>query len=134
MLWPATEGKRLFKTRYEIPFGDRVVEIDVYHDRHEGLVVAEVEFDEEEAAKNFSRRTGWATMSPAILATAINCWHRSTRIRPNFAGAARRLRGHSQEAPKVRRIKARSEASAKLRVTVMQQRSPGEGRRDRGSP
>jgi CYTH domain-containing protein len=52
-LWPATEGKRLVKTRYEIPFGERVVEIDVYHDRHEGLVVAEVEFDEEAAAKNF---------------------------------------------------------------------------------
>jgi adenylate cyclase len=52
-LWPATEGKRLAKTRYEIPVGDRVVEIDVYHERHEGLVVAEVEFDEEEAAKTF---------------------------------------------------------------------------------
>jgi CYTH domain-containing protein len=52
-LWPATEGKRLVKTRSEIPFGDRIVEIDVYHDRHEGLIVAEVEFDEEEAAKNF---------------------------------------------------------------------------------
>jgi CYTH domain-containing protein len=54
-LWPATAGKRLAKTRYEIPLGDRVVEIDVYHDRHEGLVVAEVEFDEEESAKNFQR-------------------------------------------------------------------------------
>jgi adenylate cyclase len=52
-LWPATQGKRLVKTRYKIPFGERVVEIDIYHDRHEGLVVAEVEFDEEEAAKNF---------------------------------------------------------------------------------
>jgi adenylate cyclase len=52
-LWPATEGKRLVKTRYEIPFGDRVVEIDVYHGRHEGLVVAEVEFDAEKAAKDF---------------------------------------------------------------------------------
>jgi adenylate cyclase len=52
-LWPATEGKRLVKTRYEIPLGDRVVEIDLYRDRHEGLVVAEVEFDHEEAAKNF---------------------------------------------------------------------------------
>jgi adenylate cyclase len=52
-LWPATEGKRLVKTRSEIPFGDRVVEIDVYHERHEGLVVAEVEFDDETAAKNF---------------------------------------------------------------------------------
>jgi adenylate cyclase len=52
-LWPATEGKRLVKTRYEVPFGDRIVEIDVYRDRHEGLVVAEVEFDTEEAAKDF---------------------------------------------------------------------------------
>ncbi|MFN2622064.1 MAG: CYTH domain-containing protein [Chthoniobacterales bacterium] len=52
-LWPATAGKRLVKTRYEIPLGDRVVEIDVYHDRHEGLIVAEVEFDDEAAAKNF---------------------------------------------------------------------------------
>ena len=52
-LWPVTEGKRLAKTRYEIPVGDRVVEIDVYHGRHEGLVVAEVEFDEEAAARNF---------------------------------------------------------------------------------
>ena len=52
-LWPATEGKRLVKTRYNIPLGDRVVEIDVYGDKHEGLVVAEVEFDDEESAKNF---------------------------------------------------------------------------------
>ena len=52
-LWPATEGKRLVKTRYEIPLGELTVEIDVYHERHEGLVVAEVEFDEKEAARNF---------------------------------------------------------------------------------
>jgi adenylate cyclase len=57
-LWPATEGKRLLKTRYNIPLGDRVVEIDVYHEKHEGLVVAEVEFDEEAAAKNF-RAPDW---------------------------------------------------------------------------
>ncbi|HEX8490121.1 MAG TPA: hypothetical protein VF626_03815, partial [Chthoniobacterales bacterium] len=52
-LWPATAGKRLVKTRYEIPFGDRVVEIDLYGGKHEGLVVAEVEFDDEESAINF---------------------------------------------------------------------------------
>jgi adenylate cyclase len=52
-LWPATEGKRLIKTRYEIPFGRRVVEIDIYGGRHEGLVVAEVEFDDEKEAKTF---------------------------------------------------------------------------------
>jgi len=52
-LWPATDGKRLVKTRYEIPLDERIVEIDVYHERHEGLVVAEVEFDDAEAARNF---------------------------------------------------------------------------------
>ena len=52
-LWPATHGKRLTKTRYEIPLGNRVVEIDIYSGRHEGIVVAEVEFDDEESAKNF---------------------------------------------------------------------------------
>ena len=52
-LWPATDGKRLTKTRYEIPFGHRVVEIDIYSGKHEGLVVAEVEFDDEESAINF---------------------------------------------------------------------------------
>jgi len=52
-LWPATAGKRLVKTRYEIPLGELVVEIDVYHERHEGLIVAEVEFDDEESARNF---------------------------------------------------------------------------------
>jgi CYTH domain-containing protein len=57
-LWPATEGKRLVKTRYEIPFGDRLVEIDVYGGRHEGLVVAEVEFDDEESAIKF-RPPNW---------------------------------------------------------------------------
>ena len=57
-LWPATQGKRLVKTRYEIPLGKHTVEIDVYHERHEGLIVAEVEFDEEEAARNF-QPTDW---------------------------------------------------------------------------
>jgi adenylate cyclase len=52
-LWPATEGKRLVKTRYEIPLGERIVEIDLYGGQHEGLIVAEVEFDDEQSAINF---------------------------------------------------------------------------------
>jgi adenylate cyclase len=53
LLWPATEGKRLTKTRYDVPLGDRVVEIDLYSGRHQGLVVAEVEFDDEKSALSF---------------------------------------------------------------------------------
>lgn len=53
VLWPATEGKRLTKIRYDVPVGDRVVEIDVYSGWHEGLIVAEVEFDDEDSARAF---------------------------------------------------------------------------------
>ena len=52
-LWPATEGKRLTKIRYDVPLGERTVEIDIYSGKHEGLVVAEVEFDSEESARDF---------------------------------------------------------------------------------
>jgi CYTH domain-containing protein len=54
-LWPATEGKRLAKIRYEIPLGKRVVEIDVYKEKHKGIVVAEVEFADEESAQDFQQ-------------------------------------------------------------------------------
>lgn len=53
VLWPATEGKRLTKTRYNFPFGALVIEIDIYSGRHEGLIVAEVEFETEQAARVF---------------------------------------------------------------------------------
>jgi CYTH domain-containing protein len=36
-----------------VPFGRYTVEIDVYTGRHEGLVVAEVEFEDETAARLF---------------------------------------------------------------------------------
>jgi CYTH domain-containing protein len=43
-LWPATAGRRLRKVRYDIPWRNLVIEIDVYRGKHSGLVVAEVEF------------------------------------------------------------------------------------------
>jgi CYTH domain-containing protein len=52
-LWPATEGRRLTKTRYDVPFGDYTIEVDVYGGRHKGLVVAEVEFDDEKQCREF---------------------------------------------------------------------------------
>ncbi|MNL31803.1 CYTH domain protein [compost metagenome] len=38
------------KTRYEIPHGGHVWEVDVFEGAHEGLVVAEVELDSEDEA------------------------------------------------------------------------------------
>ena len=54
-LWPLTEGRRVEKTRYEIPAGDALtIELDVYHGPLAGLVVAEVEFDSEDLAEAFA--------------------------------------------------------------------------------
>jgi adenylate cyclase len=44
ILWPATAGRRLEKTRYSVPWAGKTVEVDVYHGSLVGLVVAEVEF------------------------------------------------------------------------------------------
>lgn len=39
-------GWSIDKTRYIVPFGGRVWEVDVFHGRHEGLILAEVELDD----------------------------------------------------------------------------------------
>jgi adenylate cyclase len=52
-LWPATAGRRLKKIRYEIPWRNHVVEIDIYHGDNEGLVVAEVEFPNRMSCRKF---------------------------------------------------------------------------------
>ena len=43
-LWPLTAGRRVVKTRYEIPDGDGKIELDVYHRDLRGLLTAEREF------------------------------------------------------------------------------------------
>lgn len=52
-LWPATLGQRLIKVRYDVPWKKHTIEIDVYRGRHDGLVVAEVEFDDLKSCANF---------------------------------------------------------------------------------
>jgi CYTH domain-containing protein len=58
VLWPATAGRRLEKTRYAIPFERQTIELDVYSGGLSGLVVAEVEFPSVEAARDFAA-PGW---------------------------------------------------------------------------
>jgi len=53
MLWPATRGRRLRKTRYEMPWKHFLIEIDVYRGKNKGLVVAEVEFPSHAACRKF---------------------------------------------------------------------------------
>lgn len=52
-LWPLTEGRRLHKRRHLVPQGDLRIEVDIYEGGLEGLVVAEIEFPSEEAARGF---------------------------------------------------------------------------------
>jgi len=52
-LWPATTGRRLHKTRYEIPWKKLKIEIDIYHGRNHGLMVAEVEFPNQTSRRRF---------------------------------------------------------------------------------
>jgi len=54
-LWPLTEGRRLTKTRHVVPLPDGLAaELDVYHDDHDGLLVAEVEFPSLDASEHFA--------------------------------------------------------------------------------
>jgi len=53
LLWPATRGRRLRKTRYEIPWKNLKIEVDIYHGRNHGLVVAEVEFPNHASRRRF---------------------------------------------------------------------------------
>jgi adenylate cyclase len=52
-LWPGTSGRRLRKVRYEIPWDNVMIEIDIYRGRHAGLVVAEVEFPDSTSCRRF---------------------------------------------------------------------------------
>jgi CYTH domain-containing protein len=52
-LWELTEGRRVQKTRRRVRLGDAEVEVDEYSGALDGLVVAEVEFDDEQSAGAF---------------------------------------------------------------------------------
>ena len=52
-LWQLTEGRRIEKTRRRVQAAGAEVEIDEYGGAHAGLVVAEVEFSDEDASRAF---------------------------------------------------------------------------------
>jgi len=52
-LWPASEGWRITKSRYRIPIGGWIAELDVFSGSLEGLKVVEVEFTKAEDAERF---------------------------------------------------------------------------------
>lgn len=53
-LIPKVDGRFIQKTRYLIPYGKYTIELDVFHGDLAPLTLAEVEFDTEEEANNFT--------------------------------------------------------------------------------
>ncbi len=54
IFWPATEGRRVEKTRYTIPHQGHTIELDIYEGNLQGLVTAEVEFGDWHDADDFT--------------------------------------------------------------------------------
>jgi CYTH domain-containing protein len=52
-LYALTEGRRVEKRRHRMPYGEAMLEVDVFEGALEGLVVAEVEFADEATARAF---------------------------------------------------------------------------------
>jgi len=55
LLWPHTAGKRISKTRYNIPYRRWIIELDVYHGPLAGLIIAEIEFKSEKKSAAFKK-------------------------------------------------------------------------------
>jgi CYTH domain-containing protein len=81
-LWPATAGRRLTKVRYDVPWKGRTIEIDIYRGRLAGLVVAEVEFDDERSCAAF--------VPPDWIG-------RDVTGKPKYSNVALALKGRSRE-------------------------------------
>lgn len=47
---------RVIKTRYIVPFGQHKYEVDVFHDKNEGLIIAEIELNSEDEEY---QKPGW---------------------------------------------------------------------------
>ena len=52
-LWPLTAKARLRKRRYQVQFAKGIIQIDIYHGAHRGLVTAEIEFASTQQSRSF---------------------------------------------------------------------------------
>lgn len=53
-LFAKADGAVIKKKRYLIPYEDRTIELDIFEGNHEGLILAEVEFETEDMANVFT--------------------------------------------------------------------------------
>jgi adenylate cyclase len=47
--------RKIEKNRYKIPLGEVIIDLDVFEGNHKGLILAEVEFKDEETMKKFEK-------------------------------------------------------------------------------
>jgi len=52
-IWPHTICRRVEKTRYEIPHGSHLIELDLYHGKLDGFATVDVEFKSIEISESF---------------------------------------------------------------------------------
>lgn len=52
-LWDEAKRRKIIKTRYEIPYKSYLIELDIFKENLEGLIIAEIEFENEKEAKDF---------------------------------------------------------------------------------
>lgn len=53
-LWPHTHGRRVSKTRYQVPLGDFIAELDRFDGELSGMLMVEVEFPTVDASRQFT--------------------------------------------------------------------------------
>jgi CYTH domain-containing protein len=53
-IWPKTQGRRVEKIRYSVPYSGLTLELDEYFGRLQGLMTLEIEFSDVETASKFS--------------------------------------------------------------------------------
>ena len=53
LLWPLTVGRRIEKTRYFIPYSNKIIEFDIYSGKLTGFMSAEIEFESAEESRKF---------------------------------------------------------------------------------
>lgn len=71
--WEQTRGRRISKTRYRLPSEGHVVELDIFHDDLDGLVLAEVEFDADDELAAFDP-PAWFGPEVTDDETYTNAW------------------------------------------------------------
>lgn len=81
LLWPFTDGHRIYKTRHTIKLKfDRIIHLDVFEQRLQGLIIAEVECPTEASAKEYLAKGGPANMLGTCVLVTYDSMHRHRKL------------------------------------------------------